>query len=130
MPEFMLLIYAPTEGGPSPEERMAELPAWFAYDRAVIEAGVHRAGDALHPTETATTVRVRDGEPLVADGPFAESREVLGGYYVLDVPDRATAEEWAAKMPNAHYGSIEVRELVVFSDDPAEAQPAASSQQA
>ena len=129
MPQYMLLIYSPTDAGPSPEERMAELPAWFAYTEALKDAGVHVSGDALNPVETATTVRVRDGAPLVADGPFAESREVLGGYYVLDVAERATAEEWAGKMPNAHYGSIEVRELVMF-DAPDEAESAATAQQA
>ena len=114
MPQYMLLIYAPLEGGPSPEELEAEMPRWFAYTEELQSSGAMVAGDALHPVSTATTVRVRNGESLVSDGPFAETKEVLGGYYVVDVPDRATAEQWAAKIPSAPYGSVEVREVMVF----------------
>jgi hypothetical protein len=127
MPQYMLLIYAPTEGGPSPEQMEAEMPRWFEYTQALQDAGVMRAGDALHPPGSASTVRVRDGETLVTDGPFAETTEVLGGYYVIDVPDVETAREWAAKIPSAPYGSVEVREIMVFSDA-AEPQATASSE--
>ena len=114
MAQYMLLIYGPTEGGPSPEELEAEMPRWFEYTQELQEAGVLRAGDALYPTDAATTVRVRNGDTLVSDGPFAETKEVLGGYYTIDVPDLDSALKWAAKVPNVGYGSIEVRPLMVF----------------
>src|SRR4051794_1377568 len=91
MPQYMLLIYSPIEGRPSPEEMEAELPRWFEYTQQLQDAGVMAAGDALQGAETATTVRVRDGETLLTDGPFADTKELLGGYYVLDVPDLDTA---------------------------------------
>jgi hypothetical protein len=122
MAQYMLLIYGPTEGGPSPEELEAEMPRWFEYTQELQEAGVLRAGDALHPVEAATTVRVRNGETLVSDGPFAETKEVLGGYYTIDVPDLDSALKWAAKVPNVGYGSIEVRPLMEF-DAPDGAPP-------
>ena len=87
MAQYILLIYAPTEGGPSPEEMEAEMPRWFSYTQELQDAGVMRAGEALHGADSATTVRVRDGQRLASDGPFAETKEVLGGYYVIDVPD-------------------------------------------
>jgi hypothetical protein len=119
MPQYMLLIYTPSEGGPSPEELEAEMPRWYEYTQALQDAGVLRAGDALHAPPSASTVRVRDGETLVTDGPFAETTEVLGGYYVIDVPDVDTARDWAARIPSAPYGSVEVREIMVF-DMPAD----------
>jgi len=70
------------------------------------------AGDALQPTSTATSVRVRDGETLTTDGPFAETKEVLGGYYLIDVETLDEALEWAAKIPGAGHGTIEVRPVV------------------
>ena len=118
MPQYMLLIYSPTEGGPSPEEMQAEFPRWQEYTQSLIDAGAMTAGDALQPIDTATTVRVRDGETVVSDGPFAETKEVLGGYYILDVPDLDAALKWAAKIPNVTYGSVEVRPVMVFDDMP------------
>jgi hypothetical protein len=118
MPQYMLLIYGPAQGGPSPEEMEAEMPRWFEYTQALQDAGVMVAGEALHPAPTASTVRVRDGETLVTDGPFAETTEVLGGYYVVDVPDIDSARDWAARIPSAPYGSVEVREVMVFPDAP------------
>ena len=70
------------------------------------------AGDPLHPVESATTVRVRDGERLTTDGPFAETKEVLGGYYIVDVADLDEAVTRAEKIPNVGYGSIEVRPVM------------------
>jgi hypothetical protein len=75
---------------------------------------VHLAGDALQNSQTATTVRVKDGERVVTDGPFAETREVLGGYYLIDVPDLDSALDWAARCPGAKYGSMEVRPIQEF----------------
>jgi hypothetical protein len=110
---YMLLIYGPADRGNSTQEELeAEMPRWFAYTQAIEQSGLLLAGDALQGTESATTVRVRDGETLVTDGPFAETKELLGGYYLIDAPNFETAKEWAAKMPNIHYGSVEVRPIM------------------
>ena len=114
MPKYMLLIYSPTDGGPTPEQAQAEMPKWFSYTQELVDSGAMVSGDALEPTEAATTVRVRDGETVITDGPFAETKEALGGYYIVDVPDLDAALAWAAKVPNVGYGSIEVRPVVVF----------------
>ena len=126
MPQYMLLIYSPTEGGPSPEEAQAELPRWFEYTQQLQESGAMVAGDALQPVDTATTVRVRDGERLTSDGPFAETKEVLGGYYIIDVADLDAALAWAERIPSIGYGSVEVRPVMVFdqADAPSAAQGA------
>lgn len=108
---YLLLIYE-DETNPPPDD--AEMAKWFEVTGAMQEAGVHQAGEALHPTETATTVRVKNGETVATDGPFAETREQLGGFYMIDVPDLDAAIEWAARMPNAHRGSIEVRPVMEF----------------
>lgn len=111
---YILLIYE-DENNPPPDD--AEMGQWFAYTDALRGAGVHLAGDALHATESATTVRVKNGETVATDGPFAETREQLGGYYIIDVDDLDVAIEWAAKVPNAHKGSIEVRPIMEFDQD-------------
>jgi hypothetical protein len=121
MAQYILLIYSPTEGGPSAEEMQAEMPRWFSYTQELQDAGVLRAGEALHGSDAATTVRVRDGQRLTSDGPFAETKEVLGGYYVIDVPDLDAALAWAEKIPSVGYGSVEVRPVMVFDDMPSEA---------
>ncbi|MEA2197342.1 MAG: hypothetical protein QOJ25_1393 [Solirubrobacteraceae bacterium] len=118
MPQYMLMINLPTEGGLSPEEQLAERPRWYEYTVGLQEAGVHVAGDALHDLDTATTVRVRDGETQITDGPFAETKEFLGGYYVIDVPDLDTALEHAARIPSVGRGSVEVRPVVDMSTMP------------
>ena len=120
MPQYMLLIYSPAEGGPSPDELQAEFPKWMDYTQALQDAGIMVAADALQAIDTATTVRVRDGESVISDGPFAETKELLGGYYILDVPDLDEALKWAAKIPSAPYGSVEVRPVMVFDTEPAE----------
>ena len=115
--KYMLLIYgtAPTEQ-PSAELGQQMNDAYFGYSKEIVDAGVYVAGDALQGVETATTVQVTpSGERLVTDGPFAETREVLGGYYVLDVPDLDAAIEWAARCPGSQFGSrIEVRPIHEF----------------
>jgi hypothetical protein len=112
---YLLLIYSeePT-APPSQEEIDATMAEWWEYDAAIKASGVHLAGDALQNSQTATTVRVKDGERVVTDGPFAETREVLGGYYLIDVPDLDAALEWAARCPGAKYGSMEVRPIQEF----------------
>ena len=127
MSQHILLIYAPTEGGPSPEEMEAEMPRWFEYTEALRAAGVFVAGEALHPAAGASTVRLRSGVRQVSAGPFAQSSEALGGFYVIDVPDRAAAEDWAARIPSAPYGSVEVREIMVFEQTGMSSQEATTA---
>ena len=114
--KYMLLIYGPAEGDFSPEAVQAEMDSYWEYEKAVADAGVMRGSEALGSVETATTVAVRDdGERVVTDGPFAETREVLGGYYLLDVPDLDAALDWAARCPGSHNGNrIEVRPVLEF----------------
>jgi hypothetical protein len=127
MPQYMLLIYGPSGRTPTPEEMAAEMPRWNEYTQGLQDAGVMRAGDALHGAESATTVRVRDGETQVTDGPFAETKETLGGYYVIECPDLDTALKHAARMPNIAYGSVEVRPVVDFSAMPAPGETASAT---
>jgi hypothetical protein len=130
MPQYMLLIYSPVEGRPSPEELAAEMPQWGSYTQSLKDAGLFVAGDALQGVDVATTVRVRDGETQFTDGPFAETREHLGGYYVVDCPDLDTALEHAARMPNVHWGSIEVRPVFDMSQMPMAPEQAQAPAQA
>jgi hypothetical protein len=107
--KYMLLINVEQDAAP---EQRAPWDAWMAYTEALRQAGAYVAGDALQGRETATTVRVRDDETVITDGPFAETKELLGGYYLIDVPDLDTALGWAAKIPAITYGSVEVRPLM------------------
>ncbi|MEZ5379337.1 MAG: YciI family protein [Acidimicrobiales bacterium] len=111
---YMLLLYSAADAGPKPgsPEQAAEMPQWLAYSQALVDAGVMVAGEPLHPVSTATTVRLRGGEVLTTDGPFAETKEQLGGYYIIDVPDLDAALDWAAKTPLTGYGSVEVRPIM------------------
>ncbi len=113
---YMALIYEEPMGDvePTPEEMQAMMDAYNAFQKEAGDAGVLVTGDALQPVETATTVRVRDGERLVSDGPFAETKEVLGGYYLLDCADLDEALHYSAKIPGAATGSIEVRPVAIF----------------
>lgn len=95
-----------------PEKAGAYWGAWNAYIGAMSEAGVIVRGDGLHAPHTATTVRLKDGKRHVQDGPFADAKEQLGGYLVIDVADLDAAIEWAAKAPAAEYGSVEVRPVL------------------
>jgi hypothetical protein len=85
-----------------------------AFTQSIIQSGNFKAGDGLQPTSTATTVRVRDGKTLTTDGPFAETREQLGGYYLVEAKDLDAALEIAARIPGATVGSIEVRPIMVY----------------
>jgi hypothetical protein len=85
-----------------------------AFTQSIIQSGHFKAGDGLQPTSTATTVRVRDGKTLTTDGPFAETREQLGGYYLVEAKDLDAALEIAARIPGAKVGSIEVRPIMVY----------------
>jgi hypothetical protein len=114
--QYMLLIY----GDPSGRESMSDeemnqiFQAYTTYTEELRDSGKMVGGDALQPTDTATTVRVRNDETLTTDGPFAETKEQLGGYYIVDVDTLDEALEWAAKIPGAKHGSIEVRPVMVF----------------
>jgi hypothetical protein len=111
MPQYMLLIYNPVDGGPT-REQMGELhQRWMAYGKALKDAGQLVSNQGLKGAEAATTVRVRDGERQITDGPFAETKELLAGVFQVDVPDLDAAIEWAARMPSSEYGSIEVRPI-------------------
>ena len=90
------------------------MEAYFAYNAAGSEAGVVEGGDALMPTSMATSVQVRNGETIATDGPFAETKEQLGGFYVLECDNLDTAIEWAARIPHAATGTIEVRPIIDF----------------
>ncbi len=98
----------------SEEEQQEIMSGYWAFTTEVKENSQHVAGEALLPTETATTVRVRDGNRVTTDGPFAETKEQLGGFYLLDCKDLDEAIELASKIPSAKYGSIEVRPVMVF----------------
>lgn len=114
--QYMLLIYAP-EGGwdEMPQDvQDAEMAKWWSYGDEMTKAGVMIAGDALQPTATATSIRGGDGKLLVTDGPYAETKEALGGYYLLNVDSVDDAIHWAKKCPAAGYGTIELRPIQVF----------------
>ena len=128
--EYVLLIYDDEQQWASmpPEESRAVIQEYLAYSDMLRERGVLLRGDALQPTTTATTVQVRSGETLTSDGPFAETKEQLGGLYVIEAKDLDEAIELAAKIPSARYGRIEVRpvmEMPTGADGPTEPQIAA-----
>jgi hypothetical protein len=109
MPQYMLLMYMPDGPQPSPEQIKEEHPRWQALYGEMHQAGVIVSNSGLSPVDNATTVRVRDGQTLVSDGPFAETKEILGGYFLIDVADLDEALKWAEKIPSAERGSVEVR---------------------
>jgi hypothetical protein len=114
--KYLLTLYT-EEGGnedASPEEMKAVMDAWHAYTENAVGSGAFVAGEGLQPTATASTVRIADGEPAdVTDGPFAESKEALGGFYLLECKDLDEALEYAKKIPFKN-GSVEVRPVMVF----------------
>ena len=113
--QYLLLIYdEESTWAEMPEaERNAAYAEYAAYTTALQESGALVGANQLQPTGTATTVRIRDDEQVVTDGPFAETKEALGGYYLIDVDSIDEALEWAAKIPSARYGTIEVRPIVM-----------------
>jgi hypothetical protein len=109
--QYMLLIYSNEAGMQAASKTDAEqmMAAYGAYGEAMKKAGVIRGGDRLRPSASATTVRVADGKSKVLNGPYAETKEQLGGYFIIDVPDLDTALSWAARCPGASHGVVEVR---------------------
>ena len=114
--KYMLTIFTDETGmtEATPEQIQETMAAYGAFGQAIEDAGVYVAGEGLQPTATATTVRVRDGERLVTDGPFAETKEQLGGFYLLECKDLDEALGWAAKIPGARSGSVEVRPVMDY----------------
>ena len=115
--QYLLLIYSNEEADAAvPETQQKEVfGEWMAYTEEMKKAGVFVAGDALQPTTTATSVRIKGTERMITDGPFAETKEQLGGYYLAECKDLDEALSWAAKCPGAKTGTIEVRPVMVFS---------------
>jgi len=110
---YALLIYVePWESTPEQDREVME--AYNAFTQEVTEAGAMRGGEALHEAKTATSVRVRNGQTLVTDGPFAETKEEFGGFYMVEAANLDEAIKWAAKIPGATRGTIEVRPIVDF----------------
>jgi hypothetical protein len=114
---YALLIYVepPTEQ-PSDEESASVMAAYNAFTQDAVSAGVMRGGEALEDAKTATSVRVRNGQTLVTDGPFAETKEEFGGFYLIDAPNLDEAIKWAARIPGATRGTIEVRPVWEIPD--------------
>jgi hypothetical protein len=118
MPQYLLLLYAPETDEAGAEQRWADLPRWQEVTASLREAGILVSNNALFPVESATTVRVRDGERDLTDGPFAVTKEILAGYYLLNCPDLDVALDAAARLPMAGYGSVEVRRVMTEADVP------------
>lgn len=113
--KYMLMLFSePRHDGPAPDspEMQAMMQEWYAYGEALLEAGAKVNDDALQDPETATVVDVRDGRTITRDGPFAETKEVLGGYYVIDVANLDEAISWAERNPIQRYGSVEIRPVM------------------
>ena len=118
--KYLLLIYGEEAAmeaamaGMTPDEQTAQIKVWYDYGDWLAEKGWLVAGDALQATSTATVVRAPDGKPVITDGPFAETKEQLGGYYLLDVANVDEAIEAGARCPGATFGTIELRPVQEF----------------
>jgi len=110
--QFLLLIYENEQRFATSYDQ-AEMDEYLQFGKEY--AASIKGGHALQPTNTAASVRVRDGKMLATDGPFAETKEQLGGYYLVEAPDRKTATAIAAKIPGARFGCVEVRPIMTFS---------------
>ena len=111
--QYLLMLYADFSSFQSfsPEQQKEGVAAYMAYAEALRNAGVLRGNNRLQPTSAATTVRVVDGKSRVLDGPYADTKEQLGGYFLIEVPDLDAAISWAARCPGASHGVVEVRPL-------------------
>jgi hypothetical protein len=114
--QYLLMIYRNEAelGKLTAADRKQMTADYGTFTQSIIQSGHFKAGDGLQPTSTATTVRVREGKTLTTDGPFAETREQLGGYYLVDAKDLDAAIAIAARIPGARTGSIEVRPVMVY----------------
>jgi hypothetical protein len=111
--QFALLIYESPEAFATrkKDETDTYIGAWRAYYKALVDAGVYVGGDPLQVPETGTTIRIKEGKRRVQDGPYADTKEQLGGFTVLELPSLDAALDWAARCPAASYGAVEVRPL-------------------
>lgn len=111
--KYMLMIYGDEAGMQAASQAQIDqmMGAYAAYTQEMIKAGAMAGGDRLQRSSSATTVRVKSGKTEVVDGPYADTKEQLGGYYLIDVPDLDSALTWAARCPGAQFGSIEVRPI-------------------
>jgi hypothetical protein len=116
--EYLMLLYSQEDGwnAMTPEQQQQGIAAYRAYGEAAQKAGIMKGSNRLRPVASATTVRMADGKSQVLDGPFVESKEQLGGYYLIDVPDLDTALEWAARCPGSSHGTVEVRPVWSMTD--------------
>lgn len=112
--EYLILIYGneSERGNPTEEEQQAVMAAYFNYNQLLQDAGVYMGGNALHDVKSATSIRVRDGQALMTDGPFAETKEQLGGYYQIKCENLDEALKWGAACPGAAHGTVEVRPIL------------------
>ena len=112
--KYALLIYASEQDWASQteEESQAQFQDYMAFTKDIVDRGIYKGGEALQQIATATTVRVRDGETLTTDGPFAETKEQLGGFYLVEAKDLDEAIEIATRIPDVRRGSIEVRPVM------------------
>jgi hypothetical protein len=112
--QYLLMLYVNEAGWPkmSKGEQEQGMAAYTAYTEALAAAGALKGANRLQPTMTATTVRTTNGKTQVLDGPYADSKEQLGGYYLIDVPDLDAALSWAARCPTAGHGVVEVRPMM------------------
>ena len=115
---YLCLIYDDeSKWGTMPKEQAeAMMGEYFAFTEGIKQSGHYVGGEALQPTQTATTVRVRNGKISTTDGPFAETKEQLGGFYMVDCKDLDEALKWAEQIPSANRGSVEVRPIMEFGD--------------
>ena len=127
MPNYMLLLYAPEVDEAGQAERWAEMPKWSELTESLEEAGLLISNAPLEAVDSATTVRVRDNTTEITDGPFAVTKEVLVGYYLLSCADLDEALRQAARVPSARYGSVEVRPVMDISTIPAPDQATSAS---
>jgi hypothetical protein len=111
--QYLLALYAEEAGWErmTPEQQQQGVAAYAAYTQALKSAGVHVSSNRLRPSATATTLRTANGKTQVLDGPYADSKEQLGGYYLIDVPDLDAAMTWAGRCPGVQHGTVEVRAI-------------------
>jgi hypothetical protein len=116
MSQYMLLVYHQEVDAAEQAEREKEMPMFVELHRSLREAGLLVGVQRLHSTDSATSVRVREGEAEITDGPFAVTKEVLAGYYILECPDLDEALKQAARVPSARYGTVEVRPVMAADE--------------
>jgi hypothetical protein len=128
MPNYMLLLYAGDADRAETARRDADLPEWGRLMEEFAASGKLAGTGRLRPSQSATTVRVRDHETELTDGPFAVTKEILGGYFILDCEDLDEATAAAAKLPIARYGSVEVRPLMTNEEMMQRSEEAAATE--